>query len=221
MAGDMEQLLSFLILHHVLLDSWWCESCGELCRKDLSRFTFRCDRCHVSRDRRRRRQAWRCRYYRSMFTGTWFARSHLSVSQVCQFTCLWLNLPYPRQFMISREIAVSAHTVVDWSSFCREVCIFWLQKHCTVLGGPGVVVEIDEAKFGKRKYNRGRWLDGNGFLAVLSVVQKIVSWFQCRAADHMFYWIFLNNGFVQGLLLCQIAGKRTTVFLPKASYTKV
>jgi len=160
MAQDIEQLLNFLVLHHVLLDSWWCESCGELCRKDLANFTFRCDRRHVRRDSRRRRQAWRCHYYRSMFTGTWFARSHLSISKVCQLNCLWLNLPYPRQFIIKTEIGVSVPTVVDWSSFCREVCIFWLEKESVVLGGPGVVVEIDEAKLGKRKYNRGRWIDG-------------------------------------------------------------
>ena len=100
MAQDIQQLLNFLVLHHVLLDSWWCESCGELCRKDLSHFTFRCDRRHVRRDSRCCRQAWRCHYYRSMFTSTWFARSHLFVTRVCQLNCLWLNLPYPHQSLI-------------------------------------------------------------------------------------------------------------------------
>jgi len=163
MARDIQQLLNFLVLHHVLLDLWWCESCGELCRKDLSNFAFRCDRRHVRRDSRSRRHAWRCRYYRSMFTGTWFAHSHLTVSKVCQFNCLWLNWPYPRQSFLKSEIGVSVNTVVHWSSFCREVCIFWLEKECVVLGGPDVVVEIYEAKLGKRKYNRGRWIDGQWF----------------------------------------------------------
>ncbi|XP_071576488.1 uncharacterized protein [Temnothorax nylanderi] len=40
------------------------------------------------------------------------------------------------------------------------VCIYWAEKNSTKLGGPNIIVEIDEAKIGKRKYNRGRIIEG-------------------------------------------------------------
>jgi len=160
LARNEPELIHFLVMHHVLVDSWWCGSCDELCRADFSNLTFRCDRRHVVRDSCGRRRRWRCRFYRSMFTGTWFERSRLSVSKVCSLAFFWLNLNYPRQFKLIKEVGVSSATVVEWSSFCREVCIFLVWQQSVVLGGPGIVVEIYEAKFGKQKYNRGRWLDG-------------------------------------------------------------
>jgi len=38
--------------------------------------------------------------------------------------------------------------------------VFWAEKHSEKLGGPGRI-EIDEAKIGKRKYNRGRLVKGH------------------------------------------------------------
>ena len=75
------------------------------------------------------------------------------------FCRLWLVLKHPT-FDMCLELSISKKSVIDWSSVCREVCQFWLEQRSEVLGGPGIVVEIDEAKIGHRKYNRGRWVEG-------------------------------------------------------------
>lgn len=54
----------------------------------------------------------------------------------------------------------SKKTAVDFNSFCREVVIFGSFQSNLVVGGPGIIVEIDESKMGKRKYHRGHPVDG-------------------------------------------------------------
>ena len=60
-----------------------------------------------------------------------------------------------------KECGVSKHVVVDWYNFCRDVCGQYFLDHRVTNGGPGRVVEIDESKFGRRKHNRGRVVDGH------------------------------------------------------------
>ena len=50
---------------------------------------------------------------------------------------------------------------MDWYSFIRDICAQYFIDHPAIIGGPGVEVEIDESKFGKRKYNRGRQVEGH------------------------------------------------------------
>ena len=48
---------------------------------------------------------------------------------------------------------------MDWYNFVRDICAKYFLAHPAVIGGPGAEVEIDESKFGKRKYNCGRVVD--------------------------------------------------------------
>ncbi len=44
--------------------------------------------------------------------------------------------------------------------FGREVCEEDVIRRSVPIGGPGIRVQIDETKVGKRKFNRGRRMDG-------------------------------------------------------------
>ncbi|KAG8238953.1 hypothetical protein J437_LFUL018762 [Ladona fulva] len=73
-------------------------------------------------------------------------------------TYMWcIKVPLIR---IVKDLRISKQAAVDWSSFCREVCVHSCIDNCDMLGGEGKVVEIDESKFGKRKFNRGRLVEG-------------------------------------------------------------
>jgi len=53
----------------------------------------------------------------------------------------------------------------------KQVCSVILEQHSQPIGGPGTVVEIDESKIGKRKYNHGKRVDG---VWVFSLLFQIV-----------------------------------------------
>ena len=60
------------------------------------------------------------------------------------------------QAQIKHELGLAESTGVDWDSFCRDVCEITLLENSERLGGEGKTVQIDESKFGKRKYHSGR-----------------------------------------------------------------
>ncbi|KAI4455467.1 isxo2-like transposase domain [Holotrichia oblita] len=91
-------------------------------------------------------------------TGTFFARSKLSLHQILGFVNYWVN--WASLTLISGQLEFSLHTAVDWASFCREVCLEHYMRRPNKLGDPGIVVEIDESKFGRRKYNKGHRIEG-------------------------------------------------------------
>ena len=82
----------------------------------------------------------------------------MSVSQITKLIDFW-TYKYSVDVVV-HETRISEKTVIDFYNFCREVYFVVLQNESEQIGGPGEIVEIDESKFGKRKYNKGKRVDG-------------------------------------------------------------
>ncbi|KYN06977.1 hypothetical protein ALC62_02062 [Cyphomyrmex costatus] len=163
LIGHRDQLIDFLIQHGVLPSIINCEKCENKIHINKETLIAYCRKRYylTSESNKKKRVYKQCNFKKSAKIGTWFNRSKLSVEKICTIVAFFLMLRPPRQEDLEEEFCISSVTVVDWFNFCREVCVYWADKHSSKLGGPGCTVKIDEAKIGHRKYNRGRLLKGN------------------------------------------------------------
>ena len=68
----------------------------------------------------------------------------------CAGHVVFALLQWAREFLVTDsadEAEISEHTACDIYQWLREVCTTKLLQSPVVLGGPGVVVQIDESQF--------------------------------------------------------------------------
>ncbi|GFW27584.1 uncharacterized protein TNCV_4282851 [Trichonephila clavipes] len=80
---------------------------------------------------------------RSAKKNSWFKESKLSMLEMLM-TDTWVQKSN-RDFL---SFELSVLTVTDWMSFFREVCMEISVYKSSMLGGPDVIMEIDESMFG-------------------------------------------------------------------------
>lgn len=153
-----EATIEWLMSVGILKKKRFCPTCGEEMKlvsvpkeKTSDLFRWRCQRKIPKKHDIKL----------SLRHGSWYSKANMTLEEMTQVTYLWcLGLT---QTQIKSETGCSSNTLVDWSNFCREVCEESLLRDVEngqQIGGDNVIVEIDESKFAKRKYNRGHEVKG-------------------------------------------------------------
>lgn len=129
-----------------------CPNCGDRCREQ-------------NRNRCIDKVAWRCtnndcRKVINIRKGSFFESSRLELWQIIGMSHTWASSAGKArgssQANFMQDVCVTARVVVDWKQFFRDVCVSYFANNHEQIGGPGIIVEVDESLFTKRKYNVGR-----------------------------------------------------------------
>jgi hypothetical protein len=147
---------SFLREYNVFYAQLPCPKCGDMILANPERRSFRCNRrsCNVEFSQRKH---------------TLFYGSQLNCAQILHLAYVWLNRCSQTQAI--NQTGNSPNTVTTFYKHFRQLVASTLDDEDTQIGGPGIIVEVDETKLGKRKYNQGHRVDG---VWIVAGVEKTV-----------------------------------------------
>lgn len=100
-----------------------------------------------------------CYSKKSIRSGSFAFGSRLPMQKLLLLMHHWLHDSTNK--LTERELELSNKTVTHWFKFFRRTCTSHLSSlsSSTMIGGPDVIVEIDETLMTKRKYHRGRLIN--------------------------------------------------------------
>lgn len=141
---DESAAIAFLLQHQLLCSSI-CEGCNNNATLRIDQKVFRCTKSAC-------RKQWSC------MRGSFFSHSKLPVHKILFLAYHWLA-GASHDYLCSIG-GFATHTVTDFLGHLRQLVSDSLEEEECVIGGDGIKVELDESKFGKRKYNRGHKVEG-------------------------------------------------------------
>ena len=137
------ECIKFLFEKEILYKPKTCKKCSSKLYQDKKRF------CCVNK---------KCRRSISIFKDSFFTRNHLRSDHTMMIGYLWLcKSSYTTVRMMTGH---SPNTISDYIRLFRELIVNTLEDYDQMIGGEGNIKEVDESKFGRRKYHRSRRVEG-------------------------------------------------------------
>lgn len=153
---DDKLIITTLRKHGVLKSHVLCHGCGEEMYTDYGAGTFRCQKTSwVFRQNRMIKK--RCGSKVSIYSGSIIENFKVPLNKI--FICMFLYV-YNDYYTIKKliiETKLTENTILKIVHGIQVVMARWYAEYLSIsLGGEGMVVEIDEARFGGKKLRLGR-----------------------------------------------------------------
>lgn len=111
-----------------------------------------------------------CKSKNYKWANTIFQNLKISKSKCLQLLELWMN--NEKSKTISYNLNINKKTVSNVLKKLENILVPSYYSKCSKIGGNNIVVEIDESKFGKRKYHRGHKVEGTWIFGMVERSDK-------------------------------------------------
>ena len=139
--------LNILINHGVIPNTLYCpkKTCNKNPMTSSDGRIYHCyKRYTFQKYKKSKKKRIQCRYSVSNFRGTFLENSHIGPAKLLLFINYWLRQNY-NQRNVANNVEIDQKTCVFWKKKCDQACHEYLIKNGPrIIGGPGIVVEIDE-----------------------------------------------------------------------------
>ena len=140
---DEQTCIQFLFNNGIIDIPSRCSACNSFMKQEGKLFRCRSKSCRKSV---------------SIFHSSFFSNSRLKCNEA--MFLLYLFHAKVSSTSIHMMTGHSVHTIAEYKRYYMQLLASDLDDEDAVIGGQDVIVEIDESKLGKRKYNRGHRVNG-------------------------------------------------------------